>query len=177
MIPEAVKDLTFQAQLDSAGQEVYPAVPTKIVNTNMVIPFLVAAVKEQQVLIAQQNACIDQLVDQVNNCCAATGGMAPQNGNPNAAPTDGLLQEQRLLIVPNPVADLTRLEYYVPKSGKVSLQVSDNDGKHLATLREEMAQEGPHNYSWNTTDLAAGTYFCTYMLDGAVVVKRAVKVK
>ena len=170
VIPEAVKDLTFQAQMDSMGQEIYPAVASKIVNTNMVIPFLVAAVKEQQALIAD-------LQDQINNCCSAPGGMAPENGDHSATHTDGMLQEQRLLIIPNPVAELTRLEYYVPKAGKVSLTVSNNDGKHLATLREEMAQEGPHNYSWNTTDLAAGTYFCTYMLDGAVVVKRAVKVK
>ena len=170
VIPVAVKDLTFQAQMDSTGQEIYPAVASKIVNTDMLIPFLVAAVKEQQALIAN-------LQDQINNCCAAPGGMAPENGEHGAAPADAMLQEQRLLIIPNPVADLTRLEYYVPQAGKVSLQVSNSDGKLLATLREEMAQEGAHNYSWNTTDLAAGTYFCTYMLDGAVVVKRAVKVK
>ncbi|MBK6893561.1 MAG: T9SS type A sorting domain-containing protein [Flavobacteriales bacterium] len=92
-------------------------------------------------------------------------------------PQENDLQEQRLLIIPNPVADLTTLEYYVPKAGKVSLQVSTSDGKPLATLREELAEAGAYNYSWNTTKLAAGTYFCTFMLDGAVVVKRAVKVK
>jgi hypothetical protein len=55
--------------------------------------------------------------------------------------------------------------------------VSTSDGKPLETLREEKAEAGAYNYAWNTTKLAAGTYFCTFMLDGAVVVKRAVKVK
>lgn len=87
------------------------------------------------------------------------------------------LQEQRLLVIPNPVADLTTLEYYVPKSGKVSLSVSTSDGKPMGTLREGQAEPGAYSYQWNTTKLAAGTYFCTFLLDGAVVVKRAVKVK
>lgn len=87
------------------------------------------------------------------------------------------LQEQRLLIIPNPVADLTTLEYYVPKAGRVSLSVSTSDGKPMGTLREEQAEPGAYSYQWNTTKLAAGTYFCTFLLDGNVVVKRAVKVK
>jgi hypothetical protein len=87
------------------------------------------------------------------------------------------LKEQRLLVVPNPVADLTTLEYYVPQAGQVSLQVSTSDGKPLATLRQEQAEPGAYSYLWNTTKLAAGTYLCTYLLDGAVVVQRAVKVQ
>lgn len=170
VIPGSVKDVTFQAELDSTGQQVHPAVSSKIVNTDMLIPFLVAAVKEQQ-------ATIEELRVLITQCCAAHEAMPQQTGEENAAPSKGLLQEQRLLIIPNPVANLTQLEYYVHKPGKVSLQVSTSDGKAMATLREEMAQEGMHTYTWNTTDLAAGTYFCTYMLDDAVVVKRAIKVQ
>jgi len=170
VVPNLVRNVKIPAELDSLGNEVSPVLDVLAVKYEGLIPLLISAVQEQQALITS-------LQDQINNCCAAPGGMAPENGDHGAAPTDGMLQEQRLLIIPNPVADLTRLEYYVPQAGKVSLQVSNSDGKILATLREEMAQEGAHNYSWNTTDLAAGTYFCTYMLDGAVVVKRAVKVK
>ena len=177
VIPEAVKDITYQTQLDSVGQVVYPAVSSKIVNTATVIPFHVAAVKEQQATIDQQNTRMAELEDRINQCCAANGnGMAPQNGERSTS-AESNVQEQRLLIIPNPVADLTTLEYYVPKAGQVSLQVSTNDGKPVEVLREEKAEAGAYNYAWNTTKLAAGTYFCTFMLDGAVVVKRAVKVK
>jgi len=178
ILPDIVSDIHIAPVVDSAGVEVHPAATIKGINYVALVPELISAMQEQQATIARQNARIDQLVDQVNNCCTAPGsGMAPQTGGENSAPLEDMLQEQRLLIIPNPVADLTRLEYYVPQAGKVSLQVSNSDGKILATLREETAQEGAHNYNWNTTDLAAGTYFCTYMLDGAVVVKRAVKVQ
>ncbi|HRO40662.1 MAG TPA: tail fiber domain-containing protein [Flavobacteriales bacterium] len=170
-IPEAVKDITFQATLDSAGQVLYPALSTKIVNTDAVIPFLVAAIKEQQQQIAAMQAQLDQ-------CCATNPGLAPEgNGTKKHAPATGELQEQRLLVVPNPVAELTTLEYYVPTAGRVVLQVATLDGKSMVTLREEMAEAGAYSYTWNTGKLAAGTYFCTYLLDGAVVVQRAVKVK
>ena len=64
----------------------------------------------------------------------------------------------------------------MPAAGRVVLQVATLDGKPLATLREEMAEPGAYEYTWNTSRLAAGTYLCTYLLDGAVVVQRAVKV-
>lgn len=170
VMPDIVSDIQIAPIVDSVGVQVYPGETIKGINYVALVPELIAAMQEQQAIIAQ-------LQEQINNCCTAPGGMAPENGEHGEIPSKSMLQEQRLLIIPNPVQDLTRLEYYVPNAGKVSLQVSTSDGKPLATLREEMAQEGGHSYSWNTTALAAGTYFCTYILDGAVVVKRAIKVK
>jgi hypothetical protein len=86
------------------------------------------------------------------------------------------VQEERLLVQPNPFTDHTTLRYYVPKSGKVSLQVSGSDGRALRTLVEEQADAGDYSYEWNTSQLAPGTYFCALLVDGDVVVKRAVKV-
>ncbi len=185
VLPSLVSQSRISAVTDSLGVEITPAVNYKAVNYAGLTPYLVGAVQQQQAMIDQQQSILDQqqatiaqMQDQINNCCAAQGGMAPHgNMEQKMAPQENDLQEQRLLIIPNPVADLTTLEYYVPKAGKVSLQVSSSDGKPLATLREELAEAGAYNYSWNTTKLAAGTYFCTFMLDGAVVVKRAVKVK
>jgi hypothetical protein len=58
----------------------------------------------------------------------------------------------------------------------VSLQVSDNAGRPISTLREEHAMAGAFTYEWDTQHLAAGTYFVALVVDGNVVVKRAVKV-
>ncbi len=103
--------------------------------------------------------------------------MAPQDGAaPKQSTGSSELMEQRLQIIPNPVAELTTWAYYVPQAGKVVLQVATLDGKPLGTLREEMAEPGAYRYTWNTSKLAVGTYLCTYLLDGAVVVQRAVKV-
>ncbi|MBK9061254.1 MAG: tail fiber domain-containing protein [Flavobacteriales bacterium] len=171
ILPQLVKQATIPATYDSTGAQLTASEDITTLNYIGTIPILVAGSQHQQATIAQ-------LQDQINNCCSAQGGVAPQGGSEHRmVPQENDLHEQRLLIIPNPVADLTMLEYYVPKAGKVSLQVSTSDGKPLATLREELAEAGAYNYSWNTTKLAAGTYFCTFMLDGAVVVKRAVKVK
>ena len=169
VIPEAVRSVTIHAVLDSTGSEVQPALPTLVINQSTIIPFLVAAFQEQ-------TARISSLEAQLAQCCASDQGTAPQGYKVEPDDPAGDLQEQRLLIIPNPVADITTLEYYVPQAGRVSLSVSTSDGKPLGTLREEQAEPGAYSYPWNTTKLAAGTYFCTYTLDGQVVVKRAVKV-
>ncbi len=178
VLPELVTSIHQPAMLDSAGVEVGPEIDFKALNYQGLTPLLIAGFQAQQQQLDQQQATIAQMQDQLNSCCEARGGMVPQGSTEQRpAAEENELQEQRLMIIPNPVADLTKLEYYVPKAGKVSLLVSTSDGKPLATLREEMAEAGAYTYSWNTTKLAAGTYFCTFMLDGAVVVKRAVKVK
>ena len=172
VLPEVVHSTVLPEERDSLGAVLHEALPLKGIDYTGLIPLLIGAVQEQQATIATMQA-------QLAQCCAANNpGMAPQGGTEHRmVPQEKDLQEQRLLIIPNPVADLTTLEYYVPQAGKVSLSVSTSDGTPLGTLREELAEPGAYSYQWNTTKLAAGTYFCTYLLDGAVVVKRAVKVK
>ncbi len=175
VIPNLVRNTSIAAVWDSLGEEVTPAVAYKAVNYAGLVPYLVGAIQQQQ-------ATISQLQDQINQCCASQGsGMAPQGegttkSTSSTAQNESDLQEQRLLVQPNPFTDHTTLQYYVPKSGKVSLQVSGSDGRTLGTLREEQADAGAYSYEWNTTQLAPGTYFCTLLVDGNVVVKRAVKV-
>ena len=171
VLPGLVRDARIGATVDTAGNVIYPAMDYKAVNYAGLVPYLIGALQQQQAQLADLQA-------KVANCCAADQGMAPQDvPTQKDAPQTGALQEQKLLIIPNPVADLTTLEYYVPHAGRVSLSVSTSDGKPLGTLREEQAEPGVYSYQWNTTRLAAGTYFCTFLLDGNVVVKRAVKVK
>lgn len=170
VVPALVSNTRVEAITDTMGTEISPVVEYKAVNYAGLVPYLIGAVQQQQATITQLQAQLDQ-------CCAANQGMPPHGGAEERKASSGIdLLEQRLLIIPNPVTDLTTLEYYVPTSGKVSLSVSTSDGKPLGMLREGQAEPGAYSYQWNTTMLAAGTYFCTYMLDGSVVVKRAVKV-
>ena len=172
VVPNAVRDVARPEEVDSAGNMIHPEVDFKALNYQELIPLLIAGFKEQQATIAQ-------LQDQINQCCASQGsGMAPQGEDNTKSTTqnESDLQEQRLLVQPNPFTDHTTLQYYVPKSGKVSLQVSGSDGRTLGTLLEEQADAGAYSYEWNTSQLAPGTYFCALLVDGNVVVKRAVKV-
>jgi hypothetical protein len=177
VLPNLVTSIHQPAMLDSTGAEVSPAIDFKAMNYQGLIPLLIAGFKAQQQQIADMQQANAAMKAQLDQCCAANQGMAPQGYQVAPSDRNADLQEQRLLIIPNPVADITTLEYYVPKAGKVSLSVSTSDGKPLGMLREEQAETGAYRYAWNTTALAAGTYFCTYTLDGQVVVKRAVKVK
>ncbi len=177
VFPDLVSEVIRPEQVDSTGNVIEPEVHFKAMNYLGLIPVLIAGFQHQQQLIDQQQATLLHMQEQLAACCAATNpGMAPGNGNQKTTPAEEL-KEQRLLIIPNPVADMTMLQYYVPKAGRVSLQVSTSDGKPLGSLREEQAEAGGYTYTWNTTQLAAGTYFCTLVVDGNVVVKRAVKVR
>ena len=170
VLPELVKQITIPARYDSTGAQLTSSEQFKTLNYTGLIPLLIAGYQEQQATIAQVQAQLDQ-------CCASNSGMVPQgSGGQKSAAAMEDVREQRLTIQPNPFTDHTTLNYYVPQAGRVSLQFSTSDGKPMGTLREEQAEVGAFTYEWNTSKLSSGTYFCTYMLDGAVVVKRAVKV-
>lgn len=171
VLPGLVHSATFPELRDSLGIVVHDSLPLKGIDYTELVPLLIGAIQEQ-------NVRLDALEAQLDQCCAAQNpGMASEvNGGMKSAPAKKDVQEQRLVIHPNPFTDHTTLSYFVPQAGKVSLQVSTSDGKPLGTLREEQAEAGAFTYEWNTSKLASGTYFCTFMLDGAVVVKRAVKV-
>ncbi|MBS1569124.1 MAG: tail fiber domain-containing protein [Bacteroidetes bacterium] len=170
ILPGLVQTATFPELRGSLGAMVHDSMLLKGIDYMELVPLLIGAIKEQ-------NVRLDVLQAQVAQCCGTNPGLAQQgNGNQKNAAVPEDVQEQRLTIQPNPFTDRTTLGYYVPQAGRVSLQFSTSDGKPLGTLREEQAEAGAYTYEWNTSRLASGMYFCTYMLDGAVVVKRAVKV-
>ena len=177
VIPEAVKDMTFQAQMDSTGQEIYPAVASKIVNTDMLIPFLVAAVKEQQVIIQEQNDRLSQLEQIVNGCCTSNMN---GNGDPiNEDPEKTLLNDigdRDLRIQPNPFTERTTVYYELEQKGRMQLMVNSANGKELRVLHEAALEQGNYQFEWNTGDLAPGVYYVTLLVDGKPITKRAVKI-
>ncbi len=165
VLPALVRTAVQPPLLDSLGNIVEEAMQFKAVRMEGLLPFLIGAVQQ----LKQQN---DALQDQINGCCA---NMAPADQRSMTTGSSDLNSE-RLLISPNPFTDHTTVNYYVPQSARVSLQVSDGMGKPVSTLREEQAMAGSFTYEWNTQSLAPGTYFVALLVDGNVVVKKAVKV-
>jgi len=137
------------------------------------IPLLLANAKEQQAIIAQQNARIDQLQAQVAQCCSTgvTDGRSMQQGGTFGI--GGL--ETDLRIIPNPVAASTQLRYTVGTPGRVRLEVSDGTGRVIEVLEESTRATGEFTYEWNTQQLSAGTYYCTLFVNDEPLVKKAVK--
>ncbi len=159
VLPELVHDSHLSADFDSDGGSTGPAIDYKSVDYISLIPLLIGAINE--------------LKAQVDACCSAAGRSILPAGP--AAPVE-TLRTERLSIDPNPFTTSTTLRYYVAQAGRARLELSSADGRSLEVLREERTMEGEYSYVWNTSGLAPGTYFVALVVDGNVVVKRAVKV-
>ena len=181
ILPELVETVTDAAAYDEQGNLVSPELTSKGINYVGLIPVLIGAVKEQQATIAEQNARLDALEQDLAACCESRTMQAPSGGNSTDGNAIGELRasdaaDQRLTITPNPFSEGTVIGYTLPKTGMVSLQVSDATGKSLFNLFEGQQMEGTQRYDWNTSFLAPGMYHVTLLVDGAPLVKKAVKV-
>ena len=151
----------------------HPAVPFKSLNYTGLIPVLIAALQDQQ-------DRMDQLEADLASCCAHDGtGLDQRSGSleGGGASHATSLENDRLTIAPNPFQERTTLSYLLDAPAMVQLQVSTEQGLHLATLRNQQHDAGAYSMTWDTQDLAPGIYYVSLFADGRPVVKKAVKVK
>jgi hypothetical protein len=172
VLPALVHPFTQPAEIDSTGNVIHPAFDYKGINYIGLVPYLIAGIQELQ----EQN---QQFQAQLAQCCATDGRSVEPGGQVGhgAAIAADDLRTERLQIIPNPVALSTTLRYYVPRAGRVRLELSAEDGRALETLLEMRAVEGEQQYTWDTGRLSAGVYLVALVVDGQVVVKRALKVE
>ena len=168
ILPEAVREVTRPADLDEDGNEVVAAATFKAVNYEALVPLLIASNKEQQERISR-------LEEMVASCCSASGKTRTPVVEEELAPGSGT-DDRRLLIHPNPMTERTTVNYTIEKGGRIQLLVNSSDGKDLNVLQDATLQPGEYRYDWNTSDLEAGMYYVTLLVEGAPVVKKAVKV-
>jgi hypothetical protein len=65
----------------------------------------------------------------------------------------------RVTAFPNPFVQATTIEYYLPKDGKVSLWVVDEQGKQVRQLIvEQDLPAGTHSYEWKAESTTSGVY-------------------
>lgn len=122
VLPAIVASTTFPAEVDTLGNVVHPAFAVKGVNYTALIPLMVAAMKEQDARIDQQGAQIQQLQQQLAQCCNGNG--QGNNHSMEQSPINSFgRMDTDLQIIPNPVASNTQLRYTVAYSGRVRLEV------------------------------------------------------
>lgn len=187
VVPEAVGNMVFPAQYDSAGVRVSDEIPLLGVDHSKLVPLLVGAIQEQhaanEVLrerLELQQARLDQFEQALAQCCTGPAGLIRQEDQDNA--TRGHLlpdpsSERVLALAPNPFTEQTTVSYTLERKGRAMLIVNGSDGKHLQVLEEAVRSEGQYQYVWHTAHLAPGIYYVTLLLDGEPMVKRAVKVR
>ncbi|MCU0319903.1 MAG: tail fiber domain-containing protein [Flavobacteriales bacterium] len=186
--PKLVTPVHHPAEHDSLGNEIQPAVDFLGLSTTEMIPLLVASVNEQQVIIMEQAASIqeqarrlDQLEAALAACCAATPGDTRLFTTPPANTPDDLNKAlegdaRHLHIQPNPFTERTTLHYRLERAGRMQLLANSADGKALKVLQDATLEAGAYQFNWETNELTPGVYYVTLLLDGEPLVKKAVKV-
>jgi hypothetical protein len=81
-------------------------------------------------------------------------------------------------VTPNPFGYTTRIEYTVPRTGHVTVQVYDVRGRLIRTLVNKLVVEGTRFTSWdaqddNGTTVTSGVYFIRVVAFGQVAVRKA----
>ncbi|HNK40470.1 MAG TPA: tail fiber domain-containing protein, partial [Flavobacteriales bacterium] len=132
VLPHAVMNVSHPPVLDSLGNVVIEEVQFKAIRTETVVPYLIGAIQ-------QLNQKYEDLLAQVEGCCG-NAGMQPQGQDRSLdIASENLVRQERLLITPNPFTDHATIRYFVAAPAKVSLQVNDNAGQSIGTIREEQA--------------------------------------
>lgn len=199
VLPNLVKSTTHPAQYDTLGNEISEAVEFKSVNYTGLIPYLIAGIKEQQSQIqtqddeiaglhealANQNELIMQMMDQmemlqqqINGCC--NGDALPKNfgsGDDAVPSAQPFGQNELYQNVPNPFRGQTTIRYTLEQGGRAMLNIHDSNGREITQLENAEQVAGTYSYVWDATGLPAGTYHYSLIVDGELLVKRAIKLQ
>ena len=78
---------------------------------------------------------------------------------------------------PNPFNLVTAIEFYLPKSGFVTLKVFDSLGKEVAEFINESKSIGYHKIQFDASDLSSGIYFYQIHSGNFIETKKLVLLK
>jgi hypothetical protein len=78
---------------------------------------------------------------------------------------------------PNPFNPTTRLSFYLPKDGYVTLKVYNVLGIEIASLFEGRMSVGTHSLVWDAQDIPSGVYVYRLSAGNFVAVKKMVLMK
>lgn len=75
---------------------------------------------------------------------------------------------------PNPTNGLTTIEFFLPKSDNISINLFNIYGKSITTLFSGFMPEGDHSITYQTNDLKGGIYIYTLSSAGQVKSKKMI---
>jgi len=89
------------------------------------------------------------------------------NRTPTGIETEDLLlpDEISLSSYPNPFNAQTKIAYYIPESGNVSIAIYNINGQAVDTICDSYMSAGNHVITWDASKFASGIYFCTVKTD------------
>ncbi len=198
ILPELVAASHKPNMVDSLGNIITQGLDFIGLNYIEFIPLLTRGIQEQSKIIdsmknnnaAMQNQ-INQLAQMINDCCNAPGHRQMQNNNNGGGNNNGgdksnptsstdvkLTDGQSIVLdqnVPNPFAEQTTINYYLPdNTGKAQMLFYNASGKLIQSV--ELTQKGQGQLNVFAQDLTNGMYTYTLVVDGKIAAtKKMVK--
>lgn len=168
--PESVSKFKHTEISDEGDDKAYKTGNTEeylSINSSSIKYMLINAIKEQQELIEKQAETINSLQTTVNELSEKVNNVSLQNTNSALLIGD---KSQALLSqnTPNPLKDVTRIEFFVPdNSQSASLQIRDLSGKLYKTI--QISEKGLGNLELRIKDMASGLYTYSLKVDGVSI--------
>lgn len=82
----------------------------------------------------------------------------------------------RFQLFPNPFEETVTISYELASPAKISLQITDVDGRPIHRLVDSQYQEAGHYaVRWTENKLSAGTYLCSLDVDSKRLTKRIIR--
>jgi hypothetical protein len=104
--------------------------------------------------------------------------------------TNGVMEEKEILIsytipaefkleqnYPNPFNPTTKIEYQLPKDGRVTIKVFNVLGQEVRTLLDEVKSAGYYTIEFKSNGLSSGIYFYSLFTENYKMIKKMVLLK
>jgi hypothetical protein len=66
----------------------------------------------------------------------------------------------------NPLSGSAAVSFSMPEAGRVSVNVFNQQGRHITTLANRVMPSGVNTVVWNARQVPAGVYFCRMAVNG-----------
>lgn len=172
ILPELVVTSHKPEVRDSAGAIINSSIDYKSLNYNAFIAILVKGMQEQNKTIDSLSQILSEVITTVNSCCNSNHSMQLNNNSTNSIASQdvNLKDEQSIVLetnVPNPFAEQTAINYFLPDNVKKAQMLFYNaQGKLIQSV--ELTQKGKGSLNVFAQDLSNGIYTYTLVADGKV---------
>lgn len=78
---------------------------------------------------------------------------------------------------PNPFNSSTRLEFFVPNGGRLSLVIHNVSGEEIARLADGYYPAGVFEVYWDAANIASGVYFCRLVTQKSTITTKLMLIK
>jgi hypothetical protein len=102
--------------------------------------------------------------DQLGSCIASDDLNSITESGDASQLMEEMSKQFQVLVAPNPLNTVTRLQYELPADGEVSIKLYDMVGREVTTVVKSVQKAGVYNTGFNATDLAKGVYYYRALL-------------